>query len=63
MNNVTGIILPKDPMQVFSPDQACYDWCVVQQVTHSNNLELYAMMLPLFAFFMLMGYFWSLELD
>lgn len=26
----------------YAPTDACFDWCIEQQVVHANNLELYA---------------------
>ena len=29
----------------YVPETGCFNWCIEQQVVHSNNLELYAVML------------------
>lgn len=69
-NNITGQlqdlginILPDQLRQQFIPSDACFNWCLEQQVVHSNNLELWIMFFPFAAFIMLIGYFWSYELD
>ena len=56
-----GIIAPI--RQNYYPDTDAFQWCLIQQVTHSNNLELNFMLLPLGAFFMIIGYFWTLEFE
>ena len=43
--------------QDFVPSDACFNWCVEQQVVHSNNLELKLMFFPLIAFIFILLYF------
>ena len=57
MVNISSFFLTADPIQPFIPSNQCFDWCVVQQVTHSNNLELYAVMFIVFSYIMIIGYF------
>lgn len=61
----TGIKLklPEGFGENFYPTEACFDWCIEQQVVHSNNLELWVMFFPAIAFLMITLYFWSFELD
>lgn len=40
----------------FIPDQDCFNWCAVQQVTHSNNMEIYAVMILVFTYLMIVLY-------
>jgi len=40
----------------YQPDQQCFDWCITQQVTHSNNIELNVVMIVLFAYISLLVY-------
>lgn len=62
-NIIENFTLSPYKIQDYIPDTDAFNWCVEQQVTHSNNLELQFMLLPLAAFFMLIGYFWSLEYE
>ena len=41
----------------YAPDQSCFDWCIVQHVVHSNNMELNAVMIVVFAFISLIIYY------
>ncbi len=43
--------------QDFIPSDACFNWCVEQQVVHSNNLELKLLFFPFMAFVFLLLYF------
>lgn len=39
--DLSSIKLPENLQNVpFIPDQGCFNWCLEQQVVHSNNLEL-----------------------
>lgn len=44
MVNLTQINL-EDISKPYIPDDTCFDWCLQQQVVHSNNLEIYAVLL------------------
>ncbi len=61
MVNITKIPELNVPMlqnniQPFAPDNACFDWCLTQQVVHSNNLELETVMLVFSAYIMIVLY-------
>ncbi|HEC38843.1 hypothetical protein LCGC14_0636150 [marine sediment metagenome] len=43
-------------IQSFAPDNACFDWCLNQQVVHSNNLELETVLLVFGAYIMIVLY-------
>ena len=43
--------------------ETCYSWCVVQQVVHSNNIEVWSMFMPFLSFVMHILYFWSFEVE
>ncbi len=45
-----------NPMQQFIPSDACFSWCLEQQVVHSNNLELYAVGLVLMSYIFILLY-------
>ncbi len=40
----------------YSPDTGCFDWCLEQQVVHSNNLEISAVGLVLVAYVFILLY-------
>ncbi len=46
----------KNNIQPFAPDNTCFDWCLNQQVVHSNNLELETVMLVVGAYIMIVLY-------
>lgn len=41
----------------YLPDNQCFDWCVAQQVVHSNNMEVYAIRILIVVYFLLVLYF------
>jgi len=60
LTNLT--ISAKGILQSYRPDQQCFDWCAIQHISHSNNLELKIIMFPLFAYIFLILYFSSKEI-
>lgn len=38
---------------MFTPDKNCFDWCIVQHVIHSNNMEINAIIIIIFTYFMI----------
>ncbi len=46
----------------YHADEACFEWCLNQQVVHANNLELWIMFFPFLSFIFIMLYLWSYEL-
>lgn len=40
--NLSNELIAPKLQQAYIPDQACFNWCLEQQVVHSNNIELYA---------------------
>ena len=47
----------------YVPDKPCFDWCLMQQVVHSNNMELYAVMFVVFAYFSILAYYFAGEVE
>ena len=41
----------------YAPSQECFDWCQIQHVVHSNNIELNAILFIVFAYFCIVGYY------
>lgn len=60
--NITPILKfdPENIMTDFNTE-TCFDWCLEQQIVHSNNIEVWSMFFPFLAFIMLILYFWSFE--
>jgi len=45
----------------YIPTEGCFEWCTIQHVTHSNNLEGSAMFFVAIAYLMHILYFWFEE--
>ena len=46
----------------YVPDDNCFEWCAVQHVVHSNNMEVYAIRILIVVYFLLVFYFISSEI-
>jgi len=51
--NVSKVI---EIYQPYAPDSQCFNWCVVQQVAHSNNMELSGIIFIVFAYIFIVFY-------
>lgn len=40
----------------YAPDDNCFNWCLEQQVVHSNNMEIYGVMFPAAAYIFILLY-------
>ena len=49
-------IINNPQQQPFIPDNAAFNWCLEQQVVHSNNIELYAIAFVLAAYIFILLY-------
>ena len=58
--NLTNLTI-SDAMP-YLPDRQCFKWCAVQQVVHSNNMELYGILFVVFAYLFIVAYFVSDEI-
>ena len=52
----TTITINQNIIQPFVPNDYCFDWCLEQQVIHSNNIELYAVAFVLAAYIFILLY-------
>lgn len=47
----------------YAPNEECFDWCIVQQVRHSNNMELYGILFVVMAYFCILAYYFLGEFE
>lgn len=60
MTEIINVTIQNYSQLILNTAQAgdtCFDWCVQQQIVHSNNLELKIMLFPAIAFLFLLLYF------
>lgn len=62
-SNFTGLDLSVTEVMPYAPDNECFDWCSIQHVVHSNNMELYGILFIVFAYLFIVLYNISEEIN
>ncbi len=63
MEKDQGLYMNHFLFNVFQPTQQCADWCITEQVIHSNNLEVGAVAFVAFSYVMHLLYFSANEYE
>ena len=63
LTNISNLDLTVKDIMPYAPDKPCFDWCSVQQVVHSNNMEMYGILFVVFAYLCITAYYIAGEFE